>query len=185
MQSTLLKVIGFLLKYVIDKRVLDVAFMEKIIKEYRDLAKKNNIEKYELDDWHAQFRFYSANLEKNVSSCSKEDKGKVFHALMAARVLCWALKFESSPDAEIKEIMEKRNLAIHGNNAYHSSYESFVKKLTDNGWKGGSTPSTDDINKVREWCRVNIDTLQNLQTEIKNKVKHIDLMLNIVNEVSG
>jgi len=186
MHRTILKVAAYLIKYLIDKRALEVALMEKIINEYRGLAKKESIGKNELDDWHAQFRFYSANINKLVSSsCSNEDKKKVYHALMAARVLCWTLKFETKPDNEIKNIMYNRALAIEGNNAYHSSYERFVKELAENGWQGIYLPSEENISKVKDWCRANIDELQKLQAEVKSRVKHVDLMLNIVNEVSG
>lgn len=186
MHGIIVRILGYLLKMFIDKRVVDIAFMEKILEEHRSLAKIDNIGKNELDDFHAQFRFYSSSLHRLVSNaCSDEDKKKIYHALMAARVLCWALKFETMPNNEIIEIMEKRTKEIMGNNAYHSSYERFVKELSKSGWQGDCALTKDHITKVREWCRANMDELRRLKDSIKGRVKHVDLMLGIVNEISG
>jgi len=182
MVNLLIKFAIFLIKKYSDQRIKDFVFIEQIIKETRELFKKDNIGKNELEDYHYQFKYYDTRLNKLISSkCSEEDRLKIRHAILAARVLCWALKFETKPNSEIIKIMNERINMIKHQNAYHSSYEVFIKKLVETGWNQSKDTTIDEYNisKVKEWCRANMDELQDLALKIKNQIKHVDLILEV------
>ncbi|MDL1971524.1 MAG: hypothetical protein LWW94_11300 [Candidatus Desulfofervidaceae bacterium] len=176
----IIKFAFFLIKRYGDQRIKDLVFIETIIKETRELFRKDNIGKNELEDYHYQFKYYDSRLDKLVSSnCSEDEKLKIRHAILAARVLCWALRFETRPDSEIVKIMNERKNMIIRKGAYHSSYEVFMQKLVESGWNQDNDTKVNEYNisKVKEWCRANMDALQDLALKIKNQIKHADLFL--------
>jgi len=175
----LIKFAIFIIKIYGDERVKDLVFIEKIVNETRELFKKDNVGKNELEDYHYQFKYYHSRLERLISrKCSKEEIDKIKHGILAARVLCWALKFETKPEDEIVKIMNERTNLILSKGAYHSSYEVFMKELVETGWDQNRSTKIDEYNiaKVKEWCRANMDELQDLAIEIKKQIRYVDLI---------
>lgn len=161
-------------------RQRDIALIDKIVNEFRDIYKKETVGKNEISDAHAQFRFYFDSVDSETSEhCSPKDRDRIRHALLAARVLCWTLRFENYPDAEIGKIMDDRVKAILTQGAYHSSYERFMVELTKAGWSDYRADFDHSVMKVREWCRANIDEIIRLRTEMLQSVRFLEDLYNL------
>jgi len=172
MKKFLLKFAIVIIKRFKDEKITDIAFIEKIISEMRELFKRDNIKKDELENFHYQFKYYDSNLDKLVSKCNKDEKLKIRQAILAARVLCWALRFETSSDNELVKIMNERKNMIIKKDASHSSYEIFMQKLLESGWSQDNDTKVKECNisKVKEWCRAKMDELQDLAIEKKKQI---------------
>ena len=161
-------------------RQRDIAFIDKIVGEFREIYKKDKVGKNEISDAHAQFRLYFDSVDLETSEhCSPKDKDRIRHALLATRVLCWALRFENYPDSEIGKIMDDRVKAIRTHGAYHSSYERFMVELTKAGWGDYKADLEHSTMKVREWCRANIDEIIRLRTETLRSVRFLEELYNL------
>lgn len=164
----------------------DIAFIDIIVSEFREIYKKDRVGKNEISDARAQFQLYFSSVDSETSEhCSLEDKERIRHALLAARVLCWAMRFENLPDKEIGKIMDDRVKAILERGAYHSSYEKFILQLTKVGWNDYRDDFEHSTMQVREWCRANMDEIIRLRTEILRSVRFLEDIYNLYAAVSA
>lgn len=186
----MLKILAILLAKLLQLRAgarhRDIAFIDKIVTEFREIYKKDEVGKNEISDARAQFNLYFTSIDTDTSEyCSAEEKERIRHAILAARVLCWALRFENLPDEEIGKIMDDRVKAIREHGAYHSSYEKFMVELTKTGWNNYRDDFEHSVMKVREWCRANIDEIIRLRTEILRSVRFLEELYNLHAAVSA